>query len=223
VTAAEGGPADPLDAADEELVGAVDAAMAEAVRLAGPLFGCGPGRTDCCRGPFPVNLLDARRLQRGLAALGERDAARAEAVRRRAADAASRLSASFPGDLASGLLGGDEAAEERFCAEHSGEPCPALDPATGRCDLYEWRPLACRTMGPPVRLGGTDLPPCPFCFAAAPPAEIERCRATPDPEGREDALVGELERRLHVRGETVVALALAGRPRALLAPRPPPG
>jgi Fe-S-cluster containining protein len=212
VTAAERGPADPLAAAAAELVRSVDGAMAKAVRLAGPLLGCGPGRTDCCRGPFPVNLLDARRLQRGLAALGERDPAQAEAVRRRARDTASRLSASFPGDPATGLLGGDEAAEERFSSEHSREPCPALDPETARCDLYEWRPLVCRTMGPPVRIGGIDLPPCPFCFAAAPPADLERCRVTPDPEGREDALVGELERRLHRRGETIVAFALAGRP-----------
>jgi len=122
---------DPLDEADEGLVHAVDAAMAEAVCLAGPLFWCGPGRTDCCRGQFPVNLLDARRLQRGLAVL-----------------------------------------EGRFSSEHSDEPCPALDPATGRCDLYGWRPLACRTMGPPVRIGGIDLPPCPFCFDAAPRAAV---------------------------------------------------
>lgn len=209
-----GGP-DPLDVADEALVRSVDAAMAEAARLAGPLFGCGPGRTDCCRGPFPVNLLDARRLQRGLAVLGERDPARGDAVRLRAREAAEQLSVSFPGDAASGLLRGDEAAQERFDAEHAAHPCPALDPATGRCDLYAWRPLACRTMGPPVRIGGVDLPPCPYCFAAASPREIERCRAAPDPEGREDALVLELERRLHLRGETVIAFALSGRPRAL--------
>jgi Fe-S-cluster containining protein len=206
---------DPLDVADAALVRAVDVAMAEAVRLAGPLFGCGPGRTDCCRGPFPVNLLDARRLQRGLAALDEQDPSRADAVRRRAREASGRLSASFPGDTRTGLLGGDESAEEQFSASHAAEPCPAVDPRTGRCDLYEWRPLACRTMGPPVRIGGSDLPPCPYCFSAAAPADVERCRATPDPEGREDTLVEELERRLHLRGETIVAFALCGRPDAL--------
>jgi Fe-S-cluster containining protein len=205
---------DPLDEADEALTRAVDAAMAEAVRAAGPLFRCGPGRADCCRGPFPVSLLDARRLQRGLVALRERDTSRAEAVRRRAEGATERQAASFPGDATTGLLGGDEPAEERFCGAHAAEPCPALDPRTGCCDLYEWRPLACRTMGPPVRIGGVDLPPCAFCFGPAPPAELERCRAAPDPEGREDALVRELERRLHLRGETLIAFALAGLPRA---------
>src|SRR4051812_14579993 len=29
-------------------------------------------------------------------------------------------------------------------------PCPVLDPDTGMCDLYEWRPLTCRTFGPPL-------------------------------------------------------------------------
>jgi hypothetical protein len=37
---------------------------------------------------------------------------------------------------------------------------------------------------------------------------VERCRAAPDPEGREDALVDEAERRLGLGGETIVAFAL---------------
>ncbi len=96
------------------------------------------------------------------------------------------------------------------------DPLDAADDAlvaaveTGRYEVYTWRPLACRTMGPPVRIGGVDLPPCPHCFAAAPPAEVERCRATPDPEGKEDALLDDRERRLHARGETIVAFALHG-------------
>ena len=202
-----------LDAADRELVQAIDAAVAKAVRRAGPLFGCGPGRMDCCHGPFPINLLDARRLQRGLAELRSRDPARAEAVRRRAVEAVRRLARDFPGDPRGGLLSEDEEAEQRFCARHGARVCPALDPATGRCEVYEWRPVACRTMGPPVRLGGEDLAPCPYCFGPASPAEVERCRAVPDPDGREDALLAALEARLGFRGDTVIAFALTGRPR----------
>lgn len=209
------GPPDPLDEGDAALLRGVDAEMERAVAAAGPLFACGPGRTDCCRSPFPVNLLDARRLQRGLAALAAADPPRAEAVRGRAEAAVGRFSASFPGDAATGLLSGDEPAEERFAASNEAEPCPALDPGTGRCDVYAWRPLACRTLGPPVRIGGQDLPSCPFCFAAAPPADLERCRAHPDPAAAEDALLAAVERRLGLRGETLVAFALAGRPRAL--------
>jgi Fe-S-cluster containining protein len=201
-----------LDAADDELVRHVDAEMDEARRRAGPLFRCGPGRTDCCRGVFPVNLLDARRLQRGMAALAERDPERAAAVRRRAERAVRRLARDFPGDPSTGLFGGDEDAEERFCARHGARRCPALDPATGRCDVYEWRPLACRSMGPPVRLGGVDLAPCPYCFGPASAEEIERCRAAPDPEGREDVLLDALEARDDRRGETIIPFALLGLP-----------
>lgn len=206
---------DAIDRADAELLSGVDAEMADAVERCGPLFGCGPGRTDCCRGLFPVNLLDARRLQRGLLDLEAREPARADAVVRRAAEAVARLSGEYPGDPATGLLGGDREAEEGFCGRHAAEPCPALDPTSGRCELYEWRPLVCRTMGPPARIGGVELPPCPFCFAEATPAEIERCRAAPDPAGHEAALVEELQRRLHLHGETIIAFALAGRPAAI--------
>jgi Fe-S-cluster containining protein len=201
-----------LDAADDELVRDVDAEMGEAARRAGSLFRCRAGRTDCCRGLFPVNLLDARRLQRGMAALAAQDPERAEAVRRRAERAVRRLARDFPGDPRRGLFGGDEEAEEGFCARHGARRCPALDGATGRCEVYEWRPLACRTMGPPVRLGGVDLAPCPYCFGPASAEEVERCRAVPDPEGREDALLDALEARADRRGETVIPFALLGLP-----------
>jgi hypothetical protein len=50
---------------DEALLADVDAAMARARELAGPRWVCGPGRTECCHGPFPINALDAHRLRRG--------------------------------------------------------------------------------------------------------------------------------------------------------------
>jgi Fe-S-cluster containining protein len=204
-----------LDAADDELVRRFNAAMDDAIRRAGPLFGCGPGHSRCCRGLFPINLLDARRLERGMAALAARDPARAEAVRRRARRVVRRFAGEFPGDPRTGLLDDDEEEEEeRFCARYGGLMCPALDGATGRCNLYEWRPLACRSMGPPVRLGGVDLAPCPYCFGPAPAKDLERYRAVPDPEGREDALLAELEARLGRRGDTFIAYALLGLPTA---------
>ncbi len=203
-----------LDAADEDLVRLFDEEMEEARRRAGSLFGCGPGRTDCCRGLFPINLLDARRLQRGMIALEARDPGRAAAVRRRARRAVRRLARDFPGDARTGLFGGDEEAEEGFCARHGARRCPALDGPTGRCDVYEWRPLACRSMGPPVRLGGIDLSPCPYCFGPATSEDVERCRAVPDPEGLENGLLDALEAREDRTGETVIPFALLGLPPA---------
>src|SRR5512146_2180364 len=37
--------------------------------------------------------------------------------------------------------------------EDDSAPCPVLDPDTRTCDLYAWRPITCRTFGPPVRFG----------------------------------------------------------------------
>ena len=77
---ASDGPEPTLDAADDAFVCRFDESMADATQRAGSLFGCGPGNSRCCRGPFPINLLDARRLWRGMTALASRDPARAEAV-----------------------------------------------------------------------------------------------------------------------------------------------
>lgn len=204
--------ASALEAADDALVEEFNAEMAAASRRAGPLFGCGPGRRDCCRGLFPINLLDAWRLQRGMRELESRDADRARAVRRRAKQAVRRLARDFPGDPTTGLFEGDENAEEAFCSRHGARRCPALDGATGRCDVYEWRPLACRSMGPPVCLGGVNLDACPYCFGPASAEEIERIRAHPDPQGREQAVLDALEAHLGRRGDTIIPFALLGLP-----------
>ncbi len=115
------------------------------------------------------------------------------------------LEAEFPGTPDTGWLADNDGAVERFFAANAGKPCPALDPLTGTCDLYAWRPVSCRTFGPPVRIGAEDLPPCRLCFVGCGPAEIETFRVEPDPEDLEGAL-------LAGERETIVAFALAGRP-----------
>src|SRR5262245_14353729 len=128
---------------DAELVQIVDAALAQAAQRAGAWLACRVGCTQCCIGPFAITPLDVARLQAGLADLESRDPARAARVRRRAEASADRLSREFTLDQ---LISEDAAGEN--------EPCPALDPDTGACDLYAARPIACRTFGPPVRFGG---------------------------------------------------------------------
>ena len=117
----------------------------------------------------------------------------------------------YPGDPRDGGLGDDDHARERFFARHGERPCPALA-ADGRCDLYEARPVSCRTFGPPVRFGERDLPPCPLCFTDASTADVERCRLEPDAEGLEDGLLAALEPSGSGDFEKTVAFALvAGR------------
>lgn len=203
---------DPPDVAeaDAALTASLDRTLDEARALAGPWLRCREGCTECCLGPFPITQLDAWRLRRGLAELAARDAARAEALLARARRQVDALAAEFPGDPVTGAIDDEDdgQAEERFAAAHAGVPCPVLDPLTGRCELYVWRPVSCRTFGPPVAIGGERLPPCRLCFEGAPPEVIDACRVTPDPNGLEDALLDRLEEAGLTPRHTTVAFAL---------------
>jgi Fe-S-cluster containining protein len=156
---------------DGELIRIVDAALAEAARRSGAWLVCRPGCCDCCLGPFEITLLDAQRLRLGFAELRERDPEKARQVRERAYD----------------WTGNDE------------EPCPALDPATGTCDLYSARPMICRVFGPAVR-DGDAVSACDLCYQNATEQEIEACAVEIDPDG--------LEARLTPAGSTTVAATL---------------
>lgn len=193
---------------DQKLIQIVDAALADAKRRSGDWLACRMGCTACCIGVFAINQLDAVRLQRGLGELARRNPARAEAVRRRAREAVARLSAGFPGDPATGLLGTTEKDRRRFESFANEEPCPALDSVEGTCDLYEFRPMTCRTFGPPVRVEG-GLGVCELCYHGCSQEQIAACEIVPDPDDLESRLIREVERRSGKSGDTIVAFALA--------------
>ena len=194
-----------VPAGDARLVQIVDAAVADAARRAGAWLKCAPGCTQCCYGVFAISQLDAARLRDGLAALEETDPARAAAVRERAQAARLRLAAEFPGDAASGVL--DETRAEEFESFGNEEPCPALDRATGLCDLYAARPMTCRVFGPPLRTE-EGLGVCELCFVGASEDEVARCEVHLDGDAMEDALNVEAESAAGISGETIVAWAL---------------
>ena len=190
---------------DRELIQIVDAAMAEAARLSGAWVVCEPGCADCCLGPFPITQLDAWRLRQGLAQLQRLDPERAARVQRRSRESVARM-ADFPGDSTTGILDEDEEAEERFAALPDEEYCPALDPESLTCDLYEARPITCRIFGPAVRSGGDVLGVCELNYQGATDEQIAACQVQVDPGGLEDALLqGE-------RQQTIVAFALLATP-----------
>lgn len=186
----------------------VDSALADAARRSGQWLVCRPGCTQCCIGVFSINQLDVLRLRQGLAELEVLAPERAARVRERAREAVSRLAQEFPGDPATGLLYEGELAEQRFAQFANDEPCPALDPDTGNCELYESRPMTCRTFGPPVR-SEEGLGVCELCYRGASDEEIASCEMVPDPDDLESALLQQLERTTGVREETIVAFALA--------------
>lgn len=193
---------------DQALIQIVDAALANATRRGGDWIACRPGCTQCCVGVFPINQLDAARLRQGLTRLEGCEPERASHVRQRAREAVSRLAYDFPGDPITGLLDEGEEAEQRFADFANDEPCPALDPETGLCDLYEARPMTCRVFGPPVR-SQDGLGVCELCFQGASDEEIAACEMNADPDDLESTLVEELEKASGARGQTIVAFCLA--------------
>jgi Fe-S-cluster containining protein len=190
------------------LIQIVDSALDDATRRSGGWLVCRPGCTQCCIGVFPINQLDASRLRRGLADLKTRAPERARGVGERAREAVARLAHEFPGDPASGVLDEGEEVEKRFEDFANDEPCPALDPETGTCELYESRPMTCRVFGPPVR-SGAGLGVCELCFQGASDTEIAACEMKPDPDDMESVLLEELEKTTGARGNTIIAYCLA--------------
>jgi Fe-S-cluster containining protein len=196
-----------LPTGDRRLVQILDAALAETARRSGDWLVCRPGCTQCCVGLFAIHQLDAGRLQQGLRELAGSDPERAQAVRERARRSVERLAEGFPGDPATGLLDPSEEAEARFEDFANDEPCAALDPATGLCDLYLARPVTCRVFGPPVR-SQQGLGVCELCYHGATEEQIAACEMAPDPEGLEEELLQEFEQSSGTHGRTLVAFAL---------------
>jgi Fe-S-cluster containining protein len=196
-----------VPAGDTQLVQIVDAAVADAARRSGSWLLCAPGCTQCCIGVFPISQLDAARLRKGLADLEVTDSGRASAVRERARQSVGGVAPNFPGDPDTGVL--DAAREDLLEDFANDEACPALDPATGRCDLYAARPMTCRVFGPPLRVeGGVGV--CELCYHGATDEEIARCELQLDVESLETELNREVEGSTGCGGNTIVAFALLG-------------
>ena len=195
---------------DQELIQIVNAALADAVQKSSQWLACKPGCSQCCHGVFAINQLDAIRLRRGLAELEVRDPERAARLRQRALDTVARLSEEYPGDPVTGVLDEDDTDEaaERWNDFGNAESCPVLDPATGTCELYESRPVMCRTFGPALKSDG-DLGHCELCFVGATEEEVIAAEMRPDPDNLEMTLLEELRGITGECGETIIAFALA--------------
>jgi Fe-S-cluster containining protein len=195
-----------LPAGDRELVQIVDAALVDAAAKAGAWLVCRPGCTQCCYGAFAISELDALRLADGMAALRGKNPALEEEIQRRARAWIDEHGADFPGDVETGRLGDTDANRERFEEYANQAACPALDLATGRCDVYAWRPMICRVFGPPVRMEADDghaLGHCELCFNGATAAQVAACEMPVPHELEEKLLDG-----IPAQAETVVAFAL---------------
>jgi len=191
-----------------DLIQIVDAALASASLRSGSHLACRPGCTQCCHGVFTISHQDAARLREGLELLTVSDSGRALRLRERVAASLRRLDPSFPGNIATGILTEDEEATSAFEDFANDELCPVLDPATGTCDLYQHRPVLCRTFGPPARTEGGDLAACELCYTQASTDEIVACEldpTLPDTIAESDDAYNAAH---GTRGETLIAYAL---------------
>lgn len=201
-----------LPAGDAQLVQIVDAALADAARRSDHWLVCRPGCTQCCIGVFAISQLDAERLRAGLRQLEENDPDCAMRVRQRTLESIARIAGGFPGDVQTGMLDPSPEAEEQFADFANDEPCPALDPETGMCDLYAARPMTCRVFGPPVR-SEDGLGVCELCYHGASDEEIAACEMRLETDDLEASLTSEVESAMQhqsstPQGSTIVAFAL---------------
>jgi Fe-S-cluster containining protein len=197
----------------QKLIQIVDAALLSATQRSGPHLVCRPGCTQCCYGVFPISQQDAVRLREALKALEQTDPAKSQRIQDRAAASRARLTPHFPGDPTTGILNEDYESSPLFADEAEDalgdtEPCPVLDPATGTCDLYEARPIVCRTFGPPMRTSDGDLATCELCYIHATTEEIAACELDPAIPALEQQSNEAFNAAHNLHGETIIAYAL---------------
>lgn len=196
-----------------DLIQIVDAALASAAARSGHHLVCKPGCTQCCHGVFPISHEDAARLREGLRIIEQTAPAKAGRIRCRVAESLTRLTPLFPGDSTTGILAEGYENSFLFTDESEGslgdnEPCPVLDPTTGTCDLYEHRPIVCRTFGPPMRTADGNLATCELCYTHASTEEIEACELDPAIPSLEQQSNEAFNAAYGTHGETIIAYAL---------------
>lgn len=192
----------------DSLIQIVTTALASATSRSGPHLVCRPGCSQCCIGVFPIAQEDAARLRTGLELLTGTDPARAFRIQERVAASLARLDPWFPGDPATGILHEDREAAILFEEFANNEPCPILDPDHGTCDLYEHRPILCRTFGPPMRTEEGNLATCELCYIHASTEEIAACELDPAIPTLEAASNEAYNATRSLHGETLIAYAL---------------
>ncbi len=194
----------------QDLIQIVNSAVADAYRRGGQHLVCKPGCSQCCIGVFPIAHEDAARLREGLALLDQTDPEKSRRIRKRVADSLTRLDPWFPGDPNTGILNENHEAAILFEEFANDEPCPVLDLEHGTCDLYEHRPILCRTFGPPMRTEENNLATCELCFIHATTEEIAACELDPTIPTQEEASNEAFNHAHNLRGQTLIAYALRG-------------
>ncbi len=159
---------------------------------------CRAGCFGCCVGLFEISIPEAALVREGFARLSGPDR---DDVLLRARRIVEGTAAAFPGDPVSGLLdsGRSEEADDDYFAIVADRACPMLELPSGRCRIYEERPITCRTYGFAWATDGAVFhPPCGLNL---PGASAERHLET-------SVDVGGLDQAEDVADELALALGL---------------
>lgn len=173
---------------------------------------CREGCFGCCLGSFEISLPEALVLGDAVTALPE---SRRTRVRERAARLVARDAKSFPGDSVAGVLdpGRSEEQDAAYFDPLENVACPLLELPSGRCAVYESRPVTCRTYGLAWREGSAVVhPACPLNLADATPAHTLETAVDVSPLLAGDQARAELARADGIPSgvATTVAHALTG-------------
>lgn len=148
---------------------------------------CRQGCCHCCIGTFPVTILDRQHLQEGLASLPD---AQRRTVQQNAQDQVAAIESKFPLLAGSPMLDGwPDRLTEQLAEQFQDLPCPALS-SDGRCQVYAFRPLTCRSMGIPPDQDGCVEGACDIQTA------VPIIRLSPPFREEEDRLAGEESQQL---------------------------
>jgi len=145
------------DQSYRDILGRADAFFGDVLSSQPQNLQCGRGCSLCCHGLFEIGSADLSLLTDGLASLNP---SRRKAIIRKAQ---AIIETSAHPDLR------ECSSEEKaaFYARTSSVACPALT-ESGECQVYESRPLVCRTFGLPLRNGDEYLSEvCELNFTAA--------------------------------------------------------
>lgn len=153
---------------------------------------CAKGCCHCCIGPFPITLLDAEELRRGLQEL---PAVQRQNIEERASLQTTLIETAYP-DLATDSLldGWPDCKVDELIARFADLPCPALQ-EDGSCAVYTFRPLTCRTMGIPVEADGMVNGACDIQTSVPILRLSQPLRVEEDRLAEHEARLLEMERR----------------------------
>lgn len=172
---------------------------------------CRTGCFGCCLGLFEISLAEAVLVRAAFQGLST--PAR-EAARDRATRIVNASAAAFPGDAAAGILDPERTDEddERYFAVVSHAACPFLELPSGRCQIYESRPITCRTFGLAWKQRGELVhPPCVLNLVGSTTARVLETAVDVGPLLAEDQrMAASLGKELPAGAGTTMAHALVG-------------